>query len=90
MDLDDFREYDNAHPEIWESFSRHAFELIAMGRKHYGAKAIMEVIRFHTAVRGGDDFKINNIYTAYYARKFAAAHPKYRDFFQYRKVNLRV
>lgn len=80
-----FEEYDNENPEIWKSFEAKTLQLIKMGRTHYGAKAITEVIRYETIVEGNDEFKLNNNYTAGYARKFMTYHPSHKRFFETRE-----
>lgn len=80
-----FREYDRANPGIYEAFERFAL-MVIQKRRRYGAKAIMERVRWHTMESGGDDFKINNNYTAYYVRKFEALNPKHKDFFKKRSI----
>jgi hypothetical protein len=82
----DFAAYDEAHPEVWLAFEEAALRLIDKGVHHYGAKAIMEYIRYHTALTTGDDFfKVNNSFTAGYARKFIEKHPEHKDFFELRE-----
>ena len=78
--------YDIENPEIWQGFKEAAFALINSGVKHYGSKAIFEHLRYETAIKGNDQFKINNNYTAYYARKFARDYPQFKDFFTMRKT----
>jgi len=81
-----FAKYDADHPAIWIEFRKLALDLIARGCKHYGAKAIFEVIRYHRIIDYDKlDFKVNNTYTRDYARKFRAEFPQYKDFFETRK-----
>lgn len=82
-----FAEYDAENPAIWQAFRRLTFQLIAVGVKRYGAKCIMEKIRYDTIIRGNGDYKINNNYTAGYARKFAKEYLQYKDFFEFREKN---
>lgn len=81
------RVYDQTYPAIWREFEKRALQLIHRGVSHYGAKAIMEVIRFDTAIGANAlfDFKINNNYTAYFALKFKQAHPEHENFFETRR-----
>lgn len=77
-----FDEYDRANPQIYESFRRFALQVIGAGRRRFGAKAVMERIRWDTLISAKDDgFKINNNYTADYARKFIAEFPEYAEVF---------
>lgn len=84
-----FADFDAAHPEIYREFCRMVRELRAAGHGHYSAKAIIEVIRFHTDVNRGyeqrGEFKINNNFTALYARKWQAEHPEAASFFATRQ-----
>ena len=84
----DFDEYDRAHPDIWEHFERIALDLIRRGVKHYGSKAIFEIIRYHRTLDSGrnDFFRVNNNFTSRYARKFQSKHPQHADFFETRKA----
>lgn len=81
-----FQKYDDENPHIYEAFRRFALQAIGYGRKYYGAKSIMERVRWNTMEEGNDDFKINNNYTAYYARKFENEFPQHKGFFRKRKV----
>ena len=74
-----------ANPEVYELFKKFTWQVIGAGHKNYSSKAIFERIRWHTDVEtGGDPFKINNNYTAYYARLFMVDHPEYDGFFRTR------
>ena len=73
-------------PEVWRYFEKFALEAIASGREHYGAKGIMERVRWHTEIEHGVDFKCNNNFTAYYARIFAAKYPEHAGFFEFREI----
>jgi len=81
-----FEEYHKENPEIWEQFEKTTLLAISKGFKHYSARSIFEIIRWH---RGGnlksDGFKINNNYTADYARLFISEHSLYENFFITRK-----
>jgi hypothetical protein len=77
--------YHYDHPEVWELFVRFAFQKIDLGYGHYGAKAIMERVRWETD-RGAKDpaLKVNDHYTAFYARRFHRLYPRYDGFFRNR------
>ena len=83
-----FEKYDSENPEIWNEFRDITLKLIRMGKEHYGSKAIFEAMRFERAVKGNDDFKLNNNYTADYARKFIKAFPMYKEFFELREKQI--
>lgn len=75
--------FDRSHPDVWTLFVKYAFELINAGNAHGAARMIFHHIRwFHKVDRAGkQDFKINNNFSPYFSRKFAAMFPKHRDFF---------
>lgn len=85
-----FSVYDKENPRVYELFKQFAEEAHAAGRK-VGAKAIYERIRWeiHVATKpekGMPLLKLNNNYTAYYARKLLDENPaKWGDFFELRK-----
>jgi hypothetical protein len=83
-------EYDRLNPDIWNLFVKYAFRIIRRGQEHYGAKAIFELIRYHSIVRGTGTFKVNNNYTSYYARKFHKEYPMYDGFFETRRADVKV
>lgn len=49
--------------------------------QHYGMKAVWEVMRFKYLETHGDIYKLNNNYTAFYARLIMAQEPDLADFF---------
>jgi hypothetical protein len=81
-----FAEIDAANPEVWRLFERFTFELIRRGFGHYSADAVLHRVRWETAsaLEDGCTFKINNNWSAFYARKFHDRHPKHDGFFRLR------
>jgi hypothetical protein len=82
-----FLTYHTAHPEVYAAFRDIALRLYNRGIRHWGAKAIMEVLRFETAIRAhGEPFKLDNSYTSYYARMLMQNDPtRFKGFFDVRK-----
>jgi len=83
-----FKEYDEKYPDIWREFVEIAFELIGRGYQNGGAKAIIEIMRWERGKIGGDgeqDFKMNAMFTAFYARKFHGWYPRHDGFFRTRR-----
>lgn len=74
---------------VYQAFKRRALQLIEEGRRRYGAKRIIEEIRYDTDLKNNpehaDGFKINNNRTALYARRFMAEHPEHAGFFAVRR-----
>jgi hypothetical protein len=81
--------FHDQHPEVWDLFVKYTFELIKRGFKHYSAQhGIFARIRWETDkpnVDGKSTFKINNNYSAFYARRFMKMYPKYNGFFRTRQ-----
>ncbi|TFG84000.1 MAG: hypothetical protein E4G74_00260 [Erysipelotrichales bacterium] len=74
----------NAGQNVWHDFEKRALEMAAI-RQRYSAMAIAQVIRWHTALRGGDDFKLNNNWVPGLARYWMTIHGKnHPGFFQLR------
>ena len=75
------------HPEVWDLFVQFTNEMIERGFNNYSCKAIFERIRWEKDA-GGDgttQFKLNNNYTALYARRFMKMYPEYEGFFRTRE-----
>jgi len=60
------------NPEVWELFVKFSLQKMAEGFEHYGAKAVMERVRWETeaARPGGTSYKINNNFTAFFAARY--------------------
>ncbi len=64
-----FTRYHAANPQVWEAFDRLARQAVGVGRTRLSAKLFFEVIRWETLVSArGDAFKVNNSFSAFYAR----------------------
>ena len=75
------------HPKVNKLFVAFTKEVIDRGFKHYSVKAVFERIRWETDqadTDGKSTFKLNNNYTAWYARRFMQAFPEYDGFFRTR------
>lgn len=82
----DFREFHACHPDIYDLFKRLTFDKIELGFAHYSADAVLHAVRWHyDTSTNGDAPKINNNYTAFYARMFHKDFPQYDGFFKTRK-----
>lgn len=83
---DKFIRYHAENPNVYERFEDVALQTAATGFHKYSSKTILEVIRWHVSIETRDaDFKINNNFTAYYARLFMQNHPELPGFFETRK-----
>jgi len=79
-----FLAYHAATPEIYEMFEKFTLQLIERGYQHYGAKGVIERIRWETAITGRGDYKIDDRYNCYYARRFEHDHPEHEGFYRHR------
>ena len=74
------------NPDVYRELRRLALDLYGMGRIRYGMKGLFEVVRWHRAMATTDeDFKLNNNYTAFYARLLMADEPRLGKFFELRE-----
>lgn len=81
-----FNQYNLNNPHVYNLFTKYANEVIGAGHERYSSKAIFERIRWHLSIETkGDKFKLNNNYTAYYARKYIQDNPSRRDLFETRE-----
>ena len=70
---------------------RLAVGLKRRGFRHFGAKAIVERLRFHYALTKGPDaggYRINNSFTAYLARWAMRRNPELQEFFETRRLGV--
>ena len=82
-----FIAYHHAHPEVFAAFRTIALRLLQRGVTHYGAKAIIEVVRYQTAIRAdGEVLKVNNNFTSRYARLLMAQDSRFASFFELREL----
>jgi hypothetical protein len=64
-----FQKFHKANPHIYSELSKMALQLKRAGRNHYGIKSLFETLRFHSAASTvPEPYKLNNNFTAHYAR----------------------
>lgn len=82
-----FEAFHGANPHIFEAFEQQALSAIGKGRVKISAKLIINWIRWNEFLRSSDqNFKINDAYQAYYARRFVEKYPQHSDVFEFRKL----
>lgn len=82
---DRFEKWLEANPGFWPLFVWFAMEAKGSGRPRYSVKAIVERVRWETAIRiKGGDFKVNNDFSSRLARKMIAEYPQFEGFFEVR------
>lgn len=84
MNEEKAREFDNEHPEIWVQFVKVAKTAKAKGFKTWSADAIFQIIRWESDVTKFEEYKVNNNYRKYYAKKLVTTFPEFEGFFKFR------
>lgn len=74
------------NPQVFDLLKRLSLQLKQKGHKNYSIKGLFEVVRWHYALqtKGDQDFKMNNNYTALYARHLMEEVPELDGFFRTR------
>jgi hypothetical protein len=71
---------------IYLAFEKRAFRNINRNVRHFGSMAIINNIRWQSALAEKDDqYKINNLRAPDLSRLFAIMNPQHKDFFFQRK-----
>jgi hypothetical protein len=84
---DRFWEFHEANPKVYELFDRFTKQVIRRGHKNFSSDAILHRIRWETNVAtNGDKFKINDHFSAYYARLWLENNPDHDGFFRTREL----
>jgi hypothetical protein len=83
-----FEQFDQQNPDVYKMFVAYAKNWINTGARCISSKQIIGRIRwFHTVESyNGTDFKVNDAFTAHYARKFIGDYPQYKDKFELREL----
>lgn len=81
-----FDAFDNTNPEVYRLFQTFTFQMIGRGFSQYSSDAVLHRVRWETAtpLKEQAAFRINNNWSPFYARKFAADWPKHANFFEQR------
>lgn len=85
-----WRRFHAENPHVWRLFERFALEAAASGVSRIGAKAIWERMRWSLQVETSEhrrgSWRLNNSYTAHYARLFRERHPEHAELFETRRA----
>lgn len=78
-----FRAFDADNPRVWKLFVWFTFMLQTHGCKRLSATTILGRVRYETAFFETTDteYRINNNFSSYYARKFQLTYPEYATLF---------
>lgn len=80
-----FEAFHTLNPKVYDALRGMAVSMRRRGMRRYSIKALWEVLRFQAIATHGDEFKLNNDYTALYARKLMAEVPELAGFFETRR-----
>ena len=82
-----FEEFHALNPQVYRVIVLLANKTLKKGHRRWSMKGIFEVIRWNSAIKtsSGEIWKLNNDFTAFYARKVMAANPKLDGFFELRQ-----
>lgn len=84
-----FEAFDRDHPEVYRALVRLAREWVSVGHAKLGIKTLFERLRWEWQVAGlsdRDGYKLNNNYTAHYARKIMSENPDLDGLFETRTL----
>ena len=82
-----FERFHSENPQVYEHLKRLAFKLKVRGVQRWGCKALYEVLRYELAVATRSPvgtFRLNNNFTAHYARLLMELEPDLTGFFETR------
>lgn len=82
-----FEQFHGDNPHVYETLVRLAREwVVATGQHKLGTKALFERARWELAIATSDpDYKLNNNYTAYYARLIMLLNQDLAQLFELRR-----
>jgi hypothetical protein len=85
---EDFETFHENHPEVYSHLVSLARQWKSATRNTIGIKTLYERLRWEYGIQGKDQygFKLNNNYTAYYARLIMENNPELAGMFELRKV----
>ncbi len=83
-----FDEFHRDNPKVYELFKSYALRAIDKGKKKASAKMLINAIRWEHYLETvtDDEYRINDAFTAYYARLFIRDFPDYDYLFELRAI----
>jgi len=81
-----FAAFHKANPHVYSVLKKEALRMKWLGFKKFGMKSLFEVLRWQSGIQTqGEPWKLNNDFTACYARKLMAEVPALEGFFEVRE-----
>lgn len=83
-----FERFHAANPHVYAALREMAIEMRAQGIRRYSVDALMQVLRWRSALKFGPDgeWKLNDHYTSRYARMLMDQEPSLAGFFSIRAL----
>tara|TARA_R100001244_G_scaffold54818_1_gene47180 strand:- start:967 stop:1332 length:366 start_codon:yes stop_codon:yes gene_type:complete len=82
-----FAEFHSEHPDVYQWVTQFTFELIDRGYENYSIDGVLMRVRWEKDIYYDTSvgFKINNNFSAFYARMFMEEYPDHEGFFRTRR-----
>lgn len=81
-----FEAFHRANPHVYRALRSLALGYKRAGAQRGGMKMLFEVLRYRSALQTrGEPYKLNNVYTALYARMLMEKEPELAGFFETRE-----
>lgn len=78
-----FKLHLKSSPHIYNMFEQYALKAIREKKLRFGARTIIEIMRWETPIEDNDsNFKVDHAWCPYYARRFMYKYPEYTGFFR--------
>lgn len=85
VSIEKAQQYHKKYPFIWVAFENECIKAVKKGSSHESAKWFFEIMRrSYKELATSEKFKLNNDYSAFYARMWAEKHPGNANLFEFR------
>lgn len=81
-----FREFHKQNPHVYANLRGLALQAKRAGATKGGVKQLFEILRYSSLTTTGKEWKLNNIYTSWYARLLMEREPELAGFFEIRRL----
>ena len=81
-----FDKFNEAHPEVLRELRTLAVQMKRRGFESYSIMTLYGAARYRLSLESGEDFKLNNNYMPFYARRLMETTPELRGFFETREL----
>jgi hypothetical protein len=81
-----FERFHSLNPHVYEAIASLVRQLKRRGHKRISMRGLFEFLRTsHALQTAGDDYKLNNNFTSFYARLIAVKEPELASLFEFRR-----